>query len=139
MLFLLKSKSHRLIASAETMSYQYRRLFRRVIMLNRQFIPIIFLGVLSLLVIFSTTPIDTHIVVRLLMCVAALIPILMNWSALKIFDKIILVATVVIYNPMYLIQLGSALAWGSLGLFLVIYFAFRLVGTRRNSVDSNEI
>lgn len=139
MLFLLKSKSHRLIVSAETMSYQYRRLFRRVIMLNRQFIPIIFLGVLSLLVIFSTTPIDTHIVVRLLMCVAALIPILMNWSALKIFDKIILVATVVIYNPVYLIQLGSALAWGSLGLFLVIYFAFRLVGTRRNSVDSNEI
>lgn len=108
-------------------------------MLNRQFIPIIILGVLSLLVIFSSAPIDAHIVVRLLMCVAALIPILMNWSALKIFDKIILVATVVIYNPMYLIQLGSALAWGSLGLFLVIYFAFRLVGTRRNPVVSNEI
>jgi hypothetical protein len=108
-------------------------------MLNRQFIPIVFLGVLSLLVIFSTTPIDTHIVVRLLMCVAALIPILMNWSALKIFDKIILVATVVIYNPVYLIQLGSALAWGSLGLFLVIYFGFRLVGTLHKLADSNEI
>jgi hypothetical protein len=39
----------------------------------------------------------------------------------------------------YLIQLGSALAWGALGLFLVIYFGFRLVGTRRDSADSNEI
>ena len=108
-------------------------------MLNRQIIPIIILGVLSLLVTFSTAPSDAHIVVRLLMCVAALIPILTTWSTLKIFDKIILVATMVIYNPVYLIQLGSAFAWGALGLFLVIYFGFRLVGTRGDSADSNEI
>ena len=108
-------------------------------MLNKQFIPTIILGVLSLLVTFSPAQIDVHIVVRLLMCVAALIPILTTWSALKIFDKIILVATMVIYNPVYLIQLGSALAWGSLGLFLVIYFGFRLFGTLHNSVESNEI
>ena len=108
-------------------------------MLNKQFIPITILGMLSLLVTFSPAPVGAHIFVRVLMCVAALIPILTTWSALKIFDKIILVATVVIYNPVYLIQLGSALAWGSLGLFLVIYFGFRLVGTLHKSADSNEI
>ena len=108
-------------------------------MLNKQFIPITILGMLSLLVTFSPAPVGAHIFVRVLMCVAALIPILTTWSALKSFDKIILVATVAIYNPVYPIQLGSALAWGSLGLFLITYFGFRTIGTRRTSAYPSEI
>jgi hypothetical protein len=99
-------------------------------MVNKQFIPITIGAILSLLATFTPLPFDVHIVVRFLICITAFLPVFTAWSTLKIFDKIILSLAIIIYNPIYLIQLGSALAWGSIGLFLVIYFGFRLISDR---------
>jgi hypothetical protein len=99
-------------------------------MVNKQFIPITIGAILSLLATFSPLPFDVHIVVRILISIAALLPLFTSWSALKISDKIILSLTIIIYNPLYIIQLGSGFAWGSVGLFLVIYFGVRVISGR---------
>ena len=99
-------------------------------MLNKQFIPITIGAILSLLATFLPLPFDVHIVVRILICITALLPLFTSWSALKVSDKIILSLTIIIYNPIYLIQLGCGFAWGSVGLFLVIYFGVRVISGR---------
>ena len=99
-------------------------------MVNKQFIPITIGAILSLLATFTPLPFDVHIVVRFLICITAFFPVFMTWSTLKNLDKIILSLTIIIYNPIYLIQLGSGFAWSSVGLFLVIYFGVRVISGR---------
>jgi hypothetical protein len=92
------------------------------------FIPLAVMAVLSLLVTFGLpVPIEVHSSTRIMMFVAALYPIFAAWAKLKTLDKIILGTAAIIYNPIFLIQLGSGLAWGTVALLLLIYSCTRML------------
>jgi|TARA_B110000046_G_scaffold83905_1_gene92028 hypothetical protein len=97
-------------------------------MLKKQLIPLSVMAVLSLWVTFGLpVPIEVHFSVRIMMCIAALYPMFAAWTKLKTLDKIILTTTAIIYNPIFLIQLGSGLAWGTVALLLLIYSFTRML------------
>jgi len=72
-------------------------------------------------------PVKVHFSVRIMTCVAALYPIFAAWAKLKTLDKIILGTAAIIYNPIFMLQLGSGLAWGTVALLLLIYSCTRML------------
>tara|TARA_B110000503_G_scaffold132091_1_gene207628 strand:+ start:190 stop:501 length:312 start_codon:yes stop_codon:yes gene_type:complete len=96
--------------------------------LIRFFIPLTVMAVLSLWVTFDlSVPVKVHFSVRIMMCVAALYPMFVAWTKLKTLDIVILGTAAIIYNPIFMLQLGSGLAWGTVALLLLIYSCTRML------------
>jgi hypothetical protein len=74
------------------------------------FILIAFAAILSLVCTLIPAPYEYHFYTRVLMFLA-IITTMLDWRRLKLYELAILMATAIIYNPIVLIQLGSAVAW----------------------------
>jgi hypothetical protein len=106
-------------------------------MLKKFFMPLAVMAVLLLWVVFDlSVPMEVHFNTRIMMFVAALYPMFAAWAKLKTLDKIILGTATIIYNPIFLIQLGSGLAWGTVALLLLIYSCTRMLS---RSLASKEL
>jgi hypothetical protein len=97
--------------------------------MNYKLLPIIAAAFLTLLVTFSPVPYEIHIVARYCICFAALYTFISAWKTLSKIDTVVLVAILIIYNPILLVQLGSALAWAVIGFLTGLYFSIRLFKT----------
>jgi len=97
--------------------------------MNYKLLPIIVAAFLTLLVTFSPAPYEIHIVARYCICFAALYTFISAWKTLSKIDTVVLVAIIIIYNPILLLQLGSSLAWVVIGFLSLLYFIIRLFKT----------
>ena len=97
--------------------------------MNYKLLPIIAAAFLTLLVTFSPVPYEIHIVARYCICFAALYTFISAWKTLSKIDTVVLVAIIIIYNPILLLQLGSSLAWVIIGFLSLLYFIVRLLKT----------
>jgi hypothetical protein len=97
--------------------------------MNYKLLPVIAAAFLTLLVTFSPVPYEIHIVARYCICFAALYTFISAWKTLSKIDTVVLVAIIIIYNPILLLQLGSSLAWIIIGFLSLLYFIVRLLKT----------
>jgi hypothetical protein len=97
--------------------------------MNYKLLPVIAAAFLTLLVTFSPVPYEIHIVARYCICFAALYTFISAWKTLSKIDTVVLVAIIIIYNPILLLQLGSSLAWVIIGFLSLLYFIVRLLKT----------
>jgi len=97
--------------------------------MNYKLLPIIVAAFLTLLVTFSPAPYEIHIVARYCICFAALYTFISAWKTLSKIDTVVLIANIIIYNPILLLQLGSSLAWVVIGFLSLLYFIIRLFKT----------
>ena len=97
--------------------------------MNYKLLPVIAAAFLTLLVTFSPVPYEIHIVARYCICFAALYTFISAWKTLSKIDTVVLVAIIIIYNPILLQQLGSSLAWVIIGFLSLLYFIVRLLKT----------
>lgn len=77
---------------------------------NLGFIFITLVATSSLVCTLTPVSYEYHFYTRILMFLA-IIATMLGWRRLKFYELAILVATAIIYNPIILIQLGSAVAW----------------------------
>ena len=97
--------------------------------MNYKLLPVIAAAFLTLLVTFLPVPYEIHIVARSCICFAALFTFISAWKTLSKIDTVVLVAIIIIYNPILLLQLGSSLAWVIIGFLSLLYFIVRLLKT----------
>jgi len=97
--------------------------------MNYKLLPIIAAAFLTLLVTFSPVPYEIHIVARYCICFAAFYTFISAWKTVSKIDTVVLVAIIIIYNPILLLQLGSSLAWVVIGFLSLLYFIIRLFKT----------
>ena len=103
--------------------------------MNYKLLPVIAAAFLTLLVTFSPVPYEIHIVARYCICFAALYTFISAWKTLSKIDTVVLVAIIIIYNPILLLQLGSSLAWVIIGFLSLLYFIVRLLKTAGATKD----
>ena len=77
---------------------------------NFGFILIALAATTSLVCTLIPVSYEYHFYTRVLMFLA-IIAAMLGWRRLKLYELATLVATAIIYNPIVLIQLGSAVAW----------------------------
>ena len=97
--------------------------------MNYKLLPVIAAAFLTLLVTFSPVPYEIHIVARYCICFAAFYTFISAWKTVSKIDTVVLVAIIIIYNPILLLQLGSSLAWVVIGFLSLLYFIIRLFKT----------
>ncbi len=103
--------------------------------MNYKLLPVIAAAFLTLLVTFSPVPYEIHIVARYCICFAVLFTFISAWKTLSKIDTVVLVAIIIIYNPILLLQLGSSLAWVIIGFLSLLYFIIRLFKTAGATKD----
>ena len=94
--------------------------------MNVKFIPIISAAFFTLLVTVSPVPNELHTIASYIIFGAAICTLIRSWNTLRKIDVTFLLFIIIFYNLIFLLQLGSGLAWGGLSLLTVIYFTIRL-------------
>ena len=81
---------------------------------------------------------ETHFMVRVFVFLAACFPLVGSWRQIEGHQKVALLITTLLYNPILLIQLGSGLAWITAGVVILIYFGIQVLGAnnQKESEDS---
>ena len=71
------------------------------------------------------------------MFLAACFPLVGSWRQIEGHQKVALLITTLLYNPILLIQLGSGLAWITAGVVILIYFGIQVLGAN-NQKESED-
>ena len=97
--------------------------------MRKLFVPVTVGAVLSLTATLFSGSHETHLMVRVFVFLAACFPLVASWRQIEGHQKVALSITVVLYNPILLIQLGSGLAWITVGVVILIYFGKQVLGS----------
>ena len=107
--------------------------------MRKLFIPVTIGAVLSLAATLFSGSHETHLMVRVFVFLAACFPLVASWRQIEGHQKVALLITALLYNPILLIQLGSGPAWITAGVVILIYFGKQVLGSNnQKESEGNE-
>lgn len=90
--------------------------------MNKKFMPMMYAASFALMASILPFPYAMYMLVRVAVFGAAIYVLYVGLSELSQANKVVLVMSALIYNPVFPVHLRSRVAWGAVAAAMLVYF-----------------